>query len=150
MDESIIVHIEGAKKSILACERLFYVGLTILKDNRILTRTIGELARALISTIKAYVALEKKKKIIEKGSSEDLRLFFKKIAPRYLSQEERVKLIKLLTVARIHKNSEMEFTKKDKLVMYFNGKYEVVNKDSILEYSKIIKKLVNVFPMPKA
>lgn len=150
MDKKIISHLDEAKKSLLACERLFYVGLTILKDNRILTRTIGELAKSLISTIRAYILLEQKKEIMQIGLSEELKLFFKKIAPKYLSHEDKIKLIKLLTVARIHKNSDMEFVKKDRLVMCYNGKYEAINKESILEYSRTIRRLITLFPSEKA
>ncbi len=140
-----------AKKSLLACERLLYVGLTVLKDNRILARTVRELARAAIGTIKAYVGYfaEKNEKVPNSNFSENLKIFLKKIAPKYISPEDIENIIKLLTTAKIHKGSSMEFVRREQLVMYYNGKYETINKEKVFEYSKAIKRLINSFPAEK-
>lgn len=152
MDYNWTADLDEAEKNLLACDRLFYVGLTILKDNRILARTLGELAKSLIRTITAYVKYESQNKKVTLGQdfSENIDLFFKKIAPRYLCPEDRTKVLKLLTVAKIHKSSALEFIRNERLVMYYNGKYEAINKESILEYSKAIKRLISAFPLKKA
>jgi len=151
MDSNLDGNLVEARKQLLACERLFYLGLTILKDNRILARTLGELARAAMNTIKAYLRYESEQRNPLFGSSwNSLKYFFKKVAPKYISSEDVNSLVKLLSIARIHKDSSMEFVRNERLVMHFNGKYEIVAKENVLEYLKVVKKLIRAFPIKKA
>ncbi len=151
MDSNWKEDLNEAKKRLLACERLLYVGITILKDNRILARTIGELAKATLNTIKAYLKYESQmNKSIWTGSNNSILSFFKKIAPKYISLEDREVLAKILSIAKIHKVSSMEFVRNERLVMQFNGKYEVVAKENIMEYSKVVSRLIKAFPAEKA
>ncbi len=152
MDSNWEEDLGEAKKGLLACERLFYVGLTILKDNRILAKMIRELARVLIKTINAYIGYYKFQGLLKRelDFSDKLEIFFKKIAPKYICSEDKDRLLKILLVAKVHKSSELEFVREERLVMYYQGRYESIGREKVLEYSKAIGRLIGAFPLKKA
>lgn len=137
-----------SKKYILAYERLFYVGISILKDNRILIKVINELARSTLHIIRAYLKYESSFGRIRLGKdlSSNIKTFIEIIAPKYLSKDEVSKVINLLVLAKLHKSTPLEFIRNERLVVYYNGKYEVFSKERVVECSRVIKLLITNFP----
>lgn len=132
------IKLEEAKKEMLSAERLYFIGISVLKDSRILIKILNELLKASFHLIEAHLKFEKKN---FKDKIDGVIYFLRKIAPKYLTDEEKKDFTNLLKFSKMQKETPLEFVRKERLIIYYNGKYEAITKDKILNYSKILRKL---------
>jgi len=136
-EEKFILSLNNARKSLQTTDHLVYVTFPLLKEQRLLLKSLEELQNAIINIINAILQYESyyRKIPISLDFKENLNIF-KKIAPSYninLSQIE--KITEILEIAEEHKKSPFEFVKNDKIViMGDNFKTEVLSLDKIKNY----------------
>jgi len=88
---------------------------------------IGIIREAAISTshlIQCFLIFEKKDC---KNAKKNVKTFLKEVAPRYLDKTTTQNLKKILEVGHAEKNSPIEFSKKDKVILLISGKYKFIS-----------------------
>ncbi|MEM4182079.1 MAG: hypothetical protein QXX68_02935 [Candidatus Pacearchaeota archaeon] len=130
-------NIEEIKKEILACERLYYFGVCILKETRILKKILADLSKI---SLKIVYTLTKEKEIKDEKSR--INFFIKNFAIKFFSKDEINVFLNLIKFYKMHEKSSLEFVRKEKLIVYYNGKYETITKESIVNGINTLKLLV--------
>lgn len=142
-------HINEAKTYFKNANHLAYVSMTLLKDNRLLIKILLDLHKSTVSLIKAYLEYTAKtdKILLSKDPHKNLNLFIEKIAPTHMKKEQIDNLIRILKLARQHKDSPLEFVKKDKFVIFNNGNYEIITAESIKALIYSLNQSILAFPV---
>ena len=146
--ERYILSLEKAKKSLELADHLTYMTFPIVKENKLLLKVLDELYSSIINAINSILQYEYLYKRIQiyKDARENFRTF-KRIASRYNIQEEQLnRIIEILSLGEKHKNSPLEFSKKDKIIiMSDNSKIETLTlekiKSFLTETKDIIRKI---------
>ncbi|MBP7708526.1 hypothetical protein KA107_02480 [Candidatus Pacearchaeota archaeon] len=142
-------HLAESKTQFKNANHLAYVTLTLLKENRLLVKILTDLHQSAVHLIKAYLIYESAQNKIKltKDPMKNLNLFIESVAPKYMANEEIVTIIKILKVAKQHKEAPLEFVKRDKFVIFNNGTYETLTADSIKILISILSKAISAFPV---
>ncbi|MEM4330544.1 MAG: hypothetical protein QW273_00885 [Candidatus Pacearchaeota archaeon] len=131
--------IEEARKHLINCERLYYIGMSILKETKILIKVLEELSLSANKCVSAYSKLKEKS---FSNKSEELKFFIKSHAKNFLSSEEMREFIQIFNFIFKHRETPLEFVRKERLIFYNNGKYEVITKEKVGVYLRILKKII--------
>ncbi len=112
---------ERAKQNIKVADHMITMSYPMFKDPKILVSAINSLMQAADNSITSMLEYEKLfKKIPAYHDSIDVKfnVFRQKIIPKYDLTRNHEKIIKtLLDLSCAHKDSSMEFPRKDKFVM---------------------------------
>ncbi len=118
--EKFLENLFEAEKIIKKLDHMIYVTYPLIRDKRLLLRILVETKIAIakcINSILHYEYLYKRIRL-SKDSSENLRIFKIKCAPRYDINFTEIKLIiELFNIIEKHKKSPFEFRKEDKIVI---------------------------------
>src|SRR3989344_4914604 len=113
-------NLREAISSLQIADHMTYVTYPLVNDKRLLIKIFDEISKAIISCINAalnYEYLYKRIKIYP-DNSENLITFFDKIAKYYNLSNEQIKKIKeILELNKRHKESAMEFVKRDRVII---------------------------------
>ncbi len=113
-------NIYEAERIIRKIDHILYITYPIVKDKRLLLKTLVDTKIAitkLINFILQYEYLYKRIRLY-KTPKENLRIFHEKCAPKYKITKQELKLISnLFYIVQKHKESPFEFRKKDKIVI---------------------------------
>ena len=141
-------HLNEAKTHFRNANHLAYVSMTLLKENRLLIKILLDLHKSTVSLIKTYLEYESKTKklTLSRDPHKNLSTFIEQIAPNYLKKEQIDNLLKILKLARQHKDSPLEFVKKDKFVIFNNGNYEIISAESIKSLTYSLNQAILAFP----
>ncbi len=137
-DESLI----NAKYHLAVAERM-YRSYGEFTDKRFLVGVINELARAVSNLIKAFLIYEG---LGGKDVLENMKIFMRVVAPRYLDELTRENLFKILEVEQAQKDSPIEYAKDKKIILLIQGKYRFLTATRIGEFIESVKKSVVEFP----
>lgn len=132
-----------AREHFRTADRMSYVSMAILKDNRLMIKILDEMHRALVLFMKAMLRYSFLKDGIHlyKNSELNFKVFKEKIAPRYLTKEEVERLVEIVSLKTDQENALSEFVRRDKLVIFLGDKYEVLTADRIKGLLGILRKL---------
>jgi len=112
---------EKARRNIQVADHMITMSYPMFKDPKILVSAVNSLLQATDNAITSILEYEKiYKRIPAYHDSIDFKtnLFREKIMPRYKLNEKHIKLIKtLIELSKAHKESAVEFPRKEKLVM---------------------------------
>ena len=136
VEERFITSIEKAKSKIKLADHLTYMTFPIVQEQRLLLKILEEISVSITSTINAILQYEYTYKRIQiyKDAKENFRTF-EKLSSKYSLTEEQLKVIKeILNLSKIHKKSEFEFVKKDKVVIMSNSSHITLNLEKIKLY----------------
>jgi hypothetical protein len=141
-------YLNEAKFNFKNANHLAYVSLTLLKENRLLIKIILDLHKTAVSLIKAFLDFEseQKKITLSREPQKNLSIFLEKVAPKYLRKEQIDSLVKILKVAKQHKDSPLEFVKKDKFVIFNNGNYEILTAENVRAMIHTLNQVISSFP----
>ncbi len=133
----MIKNLEELKKELSSSERLYYFGVCILKENRILKKILCDLSKLSWKIVNSFV-------IPEKFNSEKKKVefFIKNFLINFLTKEEIKSFTECLKFYKLHNESSLEFVRKERVILYYNGKYEIITKEKIIEKLNIIKKII--------
>ena len=146
MTEKYQENLEDALKNLQIADHLAYITLPLVNDNRLLLKIFDSIYKSIISCINAilnYEYLYKRIKIY-KSTEENLQTFVHKCAKNYNLTNKQIKEIKeIIILNKQHKQSAMEFVKKDKVVIMSDSLgTQVINIQKIKEYLLLSKELL--------
>lgn len=140
-------NLNEAKKIILAADHLVYVSFSLIKDKKILLRTIEETKKAVSKIINAVLQYEYLYKRIKLSPDPKInfQIFQNKVAKRYNITNNDLKLIlELFKTIEEHKKSTMEFLRGEKIVILAekDQKPTIVDLEKAKEYVNLGKTLL--------
>jgi len=146
--EKYTEYLEQARKHFKTADHMSYVTLVLLKENRLLIKIVTELSEATVNLIKAFLSYEYNFKRIKlyRDPLMNLRTFQQKIAPKYIEKQDALNLIKILEINKKHKQSPMEFVKKEKFVILLGEEYETITIGRVKEFLASFRKALSAFP----
>lgn len=129
--------LEDIKRELANCEKLYYAGICILKENRILKKVLADLSKISLEIVYFFT---KDKKF--KDNKEKVSFFIKNHLSKNFSKEEIKDFVEILKFYRMHKESSLEFVRNEKLIIYFGGRYETISKEKIVNGIILIKNII--------
>lgn len=126
-------------------DHMTYVTFPLVKENRLLLKIFDEIYASIINSINSVLNYEHFCKRINLYSNYSNNFdTFIRIAKNYgLSSEHLKKIKEIITINNRHKQSSMEFVKKDKVViMSDNLGVEVLDLMAIKQYLLVAKELL--------
>ena len=144
MIEKFQENLEKAIKHLKIADHMTYVTFSLLKENRLLIKILNEIYLSLKHLIRSILQYEYSFKRIPlyKDPNLNLKTFRQKIAPAYLTQEEMGKILQILEIEKKHKESPLEFVRKEKFVIMINDRYEILTIEKNKEFVVILRKLL--------
>jgi hypothetical protein len=106
-------------------------------DKRFLVGVIREGAKAAGKLVRSF--------LIREGVKGDLKIFLKKVAPKYLDEVTIGNLVKILEVERAQRISRVEFVRRDKIILLIEGKYQILTVARLKEFVGSIEIAVKDF-----
>lgn len=138
-------NIQEAIKHLQIADHMTYVTLPIVNENRLLLKILEEIYRSITNSIKTilnYEYLYRQIKIY-KESKKNLEIFVR-IAKRYNISNEEIKRIKeVLELYKKHKESPIEFVKRDRFIIMSNNlQTKILDINLIKEYLLLAKETI--------
>ena len=146
--EKFYEYLEKASRILQTADHIAYVTYSLIKDKRLLFKILDELNESFINIINAILQYEYLYKRIQlsKDNKLNLEIFKQKCAHRYnIQPEQTTKIFELFSLYQKHKESPMEFARKDKIViMSDNLRTETLTieklKDFLIQAKDILRK----------
>ena len=146
MIEKFQENLEKAIKHLKIADHMTYVTLPIVNEKRLILKIFDEIYKSIINCINAILNYEYLYKRIQiyNNNEDNISTFMDKCAKTYNLSNHQIKKIKeILETNKRHKQSAMEFIKKDKIVILSNNlKTQVLNVQIIKEYLLVAKELL--------
>ena len=143
-------HLESLQRAIAQiriADHMIYVTYPVIKDKRLLLKTIDHIYEALILTINSilqYDFLNRRINLYKNNPQENFEIFIQKCARRYnITPEELNELQEVLAIVESHKKSPMEFLRKEQVVILSESlKTTLIDAEKLKKYLGLAKKLV--------
>jgi len=147
MAEKFMEYLSKASQLLHRADHMLYMTYPLVKDKRLLLKIIEYLGESMVSMINSILQYDYLYKRIElyKNARENFETFRQSCAPRYgITSEEINKITELLRIMQRHRESQMEFMKKDQLVIMSNNsaRTEVITVEKIKEFLIIAKNVL--------
>jgi hypothetical protein len=135
-----------AVKNLQIADHMTYITYPLVNDKRLLLKIFDEIYKSIIgciNTILNYEYLYKRIRLYNENN-ENMQTFFNKCAKNYELSNEQIKKIKeIVEVNKQHKQSAMEFVKKDKIVILSdNLGTQTIDLQKVKEYLLLAKELL--------
>jgi hypothetical protein len=143
--EKFVLSLNTARKALQTTDHFVYVTFPMLKEQRLLLKSLEELQDAILNIINAILQFEAYNKRIQISSDAKENFeTFKRIAPSYnITLNHIDKIMEILKIADQHKKSPFEFVKNDKIIIMGDGfKTEILSMDKMKNYIIEIKDLL--------
>jgi hypothetical protein len=137
---------EEAVRCLKIADHMTYVTLPLVNEKRLLIKIFDEIYKSILNCINAvlnYEFLYKRIKLY-KSVEDNFSTFTEKCAKNYSLDNLQIKKIKkIFEINKQHKQSAMEFVKKDKVVILNdNLKTQILNLEIIKDYLLLAKEFV--------
>ena len=139
-------NLKEAVRNLQIADHMTYVTFPLVHEQRLLLKIFDEISKSIINCINAILNYEYLYKRIRlyKDNKDNMQTFMEKCAKEYNLNNEQIKKIKeILEINKKHKQSAMEFVKKDKIVILAdNLKTEILDLQKIKEHLILAKELL--------
>jgi len=138
-------NLKEAVKHLQIADHMTYVTLPLINENRLLLKIFDEIYSSIINCVNSILNYEYLYKRIQLYSNHSDNLdTFVKIAKDYDLSNEQIKKIKeIISLNKKHKQSAMEFVKKDKVVIMSDGlNTQIIDIRIIKQYLLLAKELL--------
>jgi len=139
-------NLEEAIKALQIADHMTYVTFPLVNEQRLLLKIFDEIYKSIIGSINAILNYEYMYKRIKlyTDNGENIRTFANKCAKTYnLNNEQTKKILEILELNKKHKQSAMEFVKKNKVVILSdNLGTQTLDIQKIKEYLILAKELL--------
>ncbi|MFW5847055.1 MAG: hypothetical protein ACOCUU_02745 [Nanoarchaeota archaeon] len=118
--EKFVENLVEAEKHVSFAGHLIYVTLPVVNENKIILKALSELKQGILKAINSLLQYEYvfKRINLSKDPRINFDIFRNKCAPRYQITPEEVNQIKdLLSLARSHEKSAIEFKRGGKIII---------------------------------
>ena len=143
--EKFLNNIEEAEKIVRAIDHMAYTTFPLFQDKRILIKILLETKTAITNYINAILQYEYifKRINLYKNAKTNFKTFTERCSRKYqITQEEIEKIIELFNIVEKHKQSSMEFTRNEKIVILSeNMQPETITIQRIKEFLNLAKNL---------
>lgn len=127
-------YFEKAYYNFEVAERLLHKTFYLLGDNKVIMQVMKVLARGVDNLVKGCLVLDAEKGVVRlsKNPGKNYRLFKNKVGKNYFSEKEIDSMDFVLRVVAKHRDSPIEFVKKEKFIFLVGGKYEILTTSMLL------------------
>ena len=147
-------NLKQAIRSLQIADHMTYVTFPLVNEQRLLLKIFDEIYKSIINCINAILNYEYLYKRIQlyANNGENIRTFANKCAKTYnLNNEQIKKILEILELNKKHKQSAMEFVKKDRVVILSDSlntqtldvhkvkQYLLLAKELLMEVNKKVK-----------
>ena len=144
--EKFLENLYEAEKSINKIDHILYVTYPLVRDKRLILKTLVETKFAIariINSILQYDYLFKRIRLY-RSPKQNFKLFVDKCAPRYNITPLEIKLIiELFDIVEKHKNSPFEFRKDEKIVILTeDSQPKVIVLDNTKQFLSVAKQIL--------
>jgi hypothetical protein len=154
MPEKFQEDLQKAVKSLQIADHMTYVTFPLVNEQRLLLKIFDEIHKSIINCINAILNYEYLYKRIQlyANNGENIRTFANKCAKTYnLNNGQIKKILEILELNKKHKQSAMEFVKKDRVVILSDSlntqtldihkikQYLLLSKELLMEVNKRMK-----------
>lgn len=141
--ENYLENLEEARRHFRTAERMSYITISVLKDNRLLIKILSEMADSVTYLIKAILQYEhaKNKVWVYHSPELNLDLFKEKIAQKYIEKRDIQNLIEIIEINSQHKKAASEFVRKESFVIFLGSTYKAINLEKIKELLSSLRKI---------
>jgi hypothetical protein len=141
--EKFLLSLDSASKLLKTADHMTYITFPLVKEKRLLIKILDEIYTAMLNVINAILQYEYayKRIVLYKDAKINFRTFREKCAPRFnINQDEIAKIMEIFRVIEKHKQSPMEFIRKDKLVILSDNLHtDTITLDKLKEYLIVAK-----------
>jgi len=139
-------NLQQAVKHLKIADHMTYVTFPLVNEQRLLLKIFDEIHNSIVQCINSilnYEFLYKRIRLYQ-NNGENFNTFTEKCAKNYgLNNAQTKKIKEIIQLNKYHKQSAMEFVKKDKVVIMSDSLgTQVIDINSIKEYLLIAKELV--------
>ena len=146
MQEKFQENLKEAIRALQIADHMTYVTFPLVKEQRLILKIFDEIYKSIIGCINAILNYEYLYKRIKlyRDNKDNMQTFINTCAKNYTLNNEQIKKIKeILELNKKHKQSAMEFVKKDKIVILSDSlKTQILNIQTIKQYLLIAKELL--------
>jgi hypothetical protein len=139
-------NLKQALKSLQIADHMTYVTLPLVNERRLLLKIFDEIYKSIINCINSILNYEHLYKRIRlyQNHDDNMQTFLTKCAKNYELTNEQIKRIKeIIDINKQHKQSAMEFVKKDKVVILSdNLRTHTLDVVKVKEYLLLAKELL--------
>lgn len=139
-------NLKQAVRALQIADHMTYVTFPLVKEQRLILKIFDEIYKSIIGCINAILNYEYLYKRISlyTDNNDNMQTFMNKCAKNYTLNNEQIKKIKeIIELNKRHKQSAMEFVKKDKIVILSDSlKTQVLNIQIIKQYLLLAKELL--------
>ena len=139
-------NLKEAIRTLQIADHMTYVTFPLVNEQRLLIKIFDEIYKSITGSINAILNYEYLYKRIRlyKNKDDNLQTFINKCAKGYNLRHEQVKkILEIIELNRKHKQSAMEFVKKDKIVILADSLgTQILDITKIKEYLLLAKELL--------
>ncbi len=139
-------NLNRATKHFQIADHMAYITFPLINERRLLLKIFDEIYKSIINCIEAILNYEYlyKRIVIYKDSKDNMQTFTHKLAKDYSLNHEQIKKIReILDLNKRHKQSAIEFVKKDKVViMSDNLTHQIIDIHIIKQYLFLTRELI--------
>ena len=145
--EEYLENLQKSIKNMHIADHMIYITYPVIKDKRLLMKTLEHINDAVVCLINAILQYEQlhERIILQSNSNENLELFISKCSTRYnLTHEENEEIREILATAENHKKSSLEFSRKEKLIIMSDSlKTTAIDAEKLKKYLSLAKRIIN-------
>jgi len=143
MQVKFIQTLYDSARHLKAAEYLLGVTLKLMDDNRVLAKCLVELQKSTTKIIEAAIHLDSKKgELLPTGKEEMAQVFFEKKGKKLLEKSELEELKKILVFAKRHKETHLEFVRKEKLVLFGKDQCKILTEEGLKRSIMVLKQII--------
>ena len=146
MEEKVKASLDNARKLIKTADHMIYMTYPMVRENRLLIKILEEIHESLVSLVRAVLHFEyiNKRITLYRDTKANFEIFAMECANNYgISREEVNKIRDIFNIIEKHKQSPVEFLRKDKFViMSDNLGTETITFDVLKSYLRIAKNVL--------
>jgi hypothetical protein len=139
-------NLNNALKEIRIADHILYITYHIIKDKRLLLKSLDQEYEALINIINATLQYEYLWKRVQLYNDPKLNFetFVNKCSKRYnITPKEIEEINQFIVTVEMHKKSSIEFMRRESIVIMSNGlKTALLNQEKLKKYLQLIKNII--------
>jgi len=139
-------NLKEAIKALQIADHMAYVTFPLVNEQRLILKIFDEIYKSIIKCINAILNYEYMYKRIKlyTDNNENIRTFSHKCAKTYnLNNEQTKKILEIIELNKKHKQSAMEFVKRDRIVILSdNLRTRTLDINKVKEYLLVAKELL--------
>jgi len=144
MQEEYEKSLKESIKHLQIADHMAYVTYPLVNDKRLLLKIFEEVYKSIMNSIDSMVFIEYPMKSINEVNEVFIQRFLKEFGKNYGLISERIsKIFEIVEMNKRHRQSAMEFVRKDKIVIMSDSlKILTLNINKVKEYLLLAKELI--------